>query len=53
MALAEQWILPTSEVRQSDSWRLLNVTLEPTSYDWSFLPAAGNFRHGSGDLRVG
>jgi hypothetical protein len=41
MELAEQRILPTSEVRQSDSWGLLNVTLEPTSYDWSFLPQPG------------
>jgi hypothetical protein len=30
-------------LRQGDSWGVLNLTLKPTSYDRSFLPATGNF----------
>jgi PKD repeat protein len=30
-----------SEVRNGDSWGVLKLTLHPTSYDWEFVPVAG------------
>jgi acid phosphatase type 7 len=33
--------LPTTEVRQDDTWGVLKLTLKPTGYDWTFLPVAG------------
>jgi hypothetical protein len=32
---------PQSEVRNSDTFGVLKVTLHPTSYDWEFVPQAG------------
>jgi LysM repeat protein len=32
---------PNSEVRHSDTWGVLKLTLHPTSYDWEFIPIAG------------
>lgn len=38
-------IQPNSEVRFTDSWGVLQVTLHETSYDWQFIPIAGqNFQ---------
>ncbi len=33
---------PNSEVRNADSFGVLELTLHPSSYDWSFVPAAGD-----------
>lgn len=32
---------PNSEVRQSDTFGVLKLTLHPTSYEWEFVPEAG------------
>ena len=32
---------PNSEVRQNDTFGVLALTLNPTSYEWRFLPEAG------------
>jgi hypothetical protein len=32
---------PNSEVRNSDSFGILKLTLHPGSYDWAFIPEAG------------
>jgi len=34
--------IANSEVRQSDTYGVLKLTLHPTSYDWEFVPVAGN-----------
>jgi hypothetical protein len=34
--------LPTTEVRNSNTWGVLKLTLLPTSYEWEFLPAPGS-----------
>jgi acid phosphatase type 7 len=34
-------ISPNSEVRNSTTWGVLKLTLHPTSYDWQFVPVAG------------
>jgi len=36
-----KFVLPNSEVRNNKSWGLLKLTLHPTSYEWEFLPLAG------------
>ena len=33
--------LPTSEVRNAETFGVLKLTLHPTSYDWVFVPVAG------------
>jgi hypothetical protein len=33
---------PGSQVRQNSSFGVLRLALHPTSYDWRFVPAAGN-----------
>ena len=33
--------LPTTEVRNDDTWGVLKLTLKPTGYDWEFLPVDG------------
>ena len=45
--------LPTTEVRNSDTWGVLKLTLEPARYEWEFLPIEGaTFRDaGSGTCR--
>jgi hypothetical protein len=30
--------LPTTEARSDDAWGVLKLTLEPTAYDWQFIP---------------
>lgn len=43
-------IKPNSEVRDNTSYGVLKLTLDPTSYEWEYLPAVGTFRdsgHGS------
>ncbi|MCE7983245.1 MAG: hypothetical protein DYG89_18890 [Caldilinea sp. CFX5] len=47
-------IQPNSEVRATDSWGVLQFTLHETSYDWQFIPIAGqNFQDsGSGNCVV-
>jgi hypothetical protein len=35
-------IQPNSEVRNSDTWGILKLTLHSGSYDWQFLPEAGH-----------
>jgi acid phosphatase type 7 len=32
---------PNSEVRNTDTFGVLKLTLHPTSYDWNFVPEAG------------
>jgi hypothetical protein len=34
-------IQPNSQVRNSDTYGVLKLTLHPTSYDWNFVPEAG------------
>jgi acid phosphatase type 7 len=34
-------VQPNSEVRNSDTYGVLKLTLHPTSYDWRFIPVAG------------
>jgi acid phosphatase type 7 len=34
-------VQPNSEVRNSDTFGVLKLTLHPTSYDWNFVPEAG------------
>ena len=33
--------LPTTVVRQDDTWGVLKLDLMPTGYQWRFLPVAG------------
>jgi hypothetical protein len=33
--------LPTTEERNDDTWGVLKLTLNPTGYDWEFLPVEG------------
>ena len=33
--------VPNSEVRNSDTFGVLRLTLHPASYDWKFVPEAG------------
>ena len=40
--------LPTSEVRNADTFGVLKMTLHPGSYDWEFIPEAGKTFHDSG-----
>ncbi len=35
------YIQPNSEARTSETWGVLKLTLNPTSYDWEFLPIPG------------
>ncbi len=46
-----QKIEPNSEVRNSETFGVLKMTLHPTSYDWEFIPINGqSFRDsGSGE----
>ena len=32
---------PNSQIRQSNTYGVLKLTLRPTSYDWQFVPVAG------------
>lgn len=41
-------IRPNSEVRNNTTWGVLKLTLHPTSYDWEFIPVAGQTFHDSG-----
>ena len=34
-------IQPNSVIRDATSFRVLEMTLHPKSYDWRFVPAAG------------
>jgi hypothetical protein len=34
-------VLPTTEVRNADTWGLLRLTLRQSSYEWRFLPVRG------------
>jgi chitodextrinase len=34
-------VKPNSEVRNSDTYGVLKLTLHPTNYDWQFVPEAG------------
>lgn len=36
-----KFIQPNSEVRNSETWGVIKLTLHPTSYDWEFLPISG------------
>ena len=40
--------LPTSEVRNADTFGVLKLTLHTNGYDWEFLPEAGKTFHDSG-----
>jgi len=33
--------LPTTAVRRDDTWGVLKLTLEPSGYDWEFVPVEG------------
>jgi hypothetical protein len=35
-------VQPNSEVRETDTFGVLQLTLKPTSYDWQFIPVAGS-----------
>jgi acid phosphatase type 7 len=37
-------LLPTSEVRNNQSYGILKLTLAGDGYDWEFVPAVGTFR---------
>jgi hypothetical protein len=41
-------LLPTSEAHNSDTFGILELTLEPTSYSWRFVPEAGGTYSDSG-----
>jgi LysM repeat protein len=41
-------IEPNSEVRNSETYGVLKMTLHPTSYDWEFIPIAGQTFRDSG-----
>jgi acid phosphatase type 7 len=45
--------LPTSEIRNADTYGVLKLTLHPRGYDWEFLPEAGKSFHdvGSGSCQ--
>ena len=43
--------LPTSELRNADTFGVLKLTLHPNSYDWEFIPEAGKTFHDSGSER--
>jgi hypothetical protein len=34
-------IQPNSEVRNADTYGVLKLTLQPSSYEWKFVPVAG------------
>lgn len=34
-------VQPNSELRNNTAWGVLKLTLHPTSYDWEFIPIAG------------
>jgi acid phosphatase type 7 len=40
--------LPTSEVRNADTFGVLKMTLHPSGYEWEFIPEAGKIFHDSG-----
>jgi Calcineurin-like phosphoesterase len=40
--------LPTSEVRNAETYGVLKLTLHPHGYDWEFLPEAGKSFHDMG-----
>jgi hypothetical protein len=40
--------LPTSEVRNADTFGVLKLTLHPKGYDWEFIPEAGKSFRDSG-----
>jgi hypothetical protein len=40
--------LPTSEIRNADTYGVLKLTLHPKSYDWEFVPEAGKTFRDSG-----
>ncbi len=37
-------LIPTSEVRNNQSYGILKLTLAASGYDWEFVPAVGTFR---------
>jgi len=39
---------PNSEMRKADTWGVLQVTLRADSYDWRFVPVAGDTLTDSG-----
>ena len=41
--------IANSEVRNSDTYGVLKLTLHPTSYTWEFIPEAGKTFKDSGD----
>lgn len=43
--------LPTSEVRNADTFGVLKLTLHPNTYDWEFIPEAGKTFHDFGSER--
>jgi hypothetical protein len=43
--------LPTSEIRNADTFGVLKLTLHPDSYDWEFIPEAGKAFRDSGSGR--
>jgi acid phosphatase type 7 len=40
--------LPTTEVRNADTFGVLKMTLHPGAYEWEFIPEAGKTFHDSG-----
>ena len=39
-------IQPNSQVRESNTFGVLKMTLRPGGYDWQFVPVAGKTLHG-------
>jgi len=40
--------LPTTEIRNADTFGVLKITLHPGAYEWEFIPEAGKKFHDSG-----
>lgn len=41
-------LVPNSEIRNSTTWGVIKLTLHPKSYEWEFIPVAGQTFHDSG-----
>jgi LysM repeat protein len=46
-----RFIQPSSEVRETETWGILKMTLHPDSYDWEFIPIPGQTWTDSGSAK--
>jgi hypothetical protein len=44
-------VQPNSEIRDASTWGVIKFTLHPTSYDWEFIPVAGETFHDIGNAQ--